>query len=56
MSSLSHPNIVKIYNFYIDKVKKKVYLVNELISGKSLFKLKKDKFQMTENEIRSAFI
>lgn len=39
LRELSHENIVKVYEIYIDKQKGRIYTVMELIKGKEMFEV-----------------
>lgn len=39
MRQLDHPNIVKVYELYIDKLGGRIHSVMELIAGKEMFEV-----------------
>ena len=39
MKKLDHPNIVKVYELYIDRVKGLVYLIMELVHASEMFEV-----------------
>lgn len=41
LKTLSHPNIVKMHELYIDRESEHIYLIMELIQGKEMFKVLK---------------
>lgn len=39
LKELDHPNIVRVFEVYIDQLKGKVYSIMELINGKEMFEV-----------------
>jgi len=52
---LEHPNIVKVYELYIDEVSQKIYSVMELVEGKEMFLHLHEKGKYTEDYARAKF-
>jgi len=54
LQTCSHPNIVKVYDWFDEN--NTVYIVMELISGKSLYKILKEEGKLPEDRVKRYFI
>lgn len=55
MKNLKHPNIVEVYELYIDEYRGNVYIVMEMIEGQEMFEVIKQLGSYNESTAKGLF-